>query len=108
MDKMLARVKAKWYGNVLCGSFQQRIGSQGWRIVSTTLYSGGIVATRWIDAIAGEISGVAAMELNKYNNTLQVRWGRAEEVVVQASHLVIEQALNHPLTVSQKNIPKIS
>jgi len=45
---------------------------------------------------------VAAMELNKYNNTLQARWGTAEEVVVQASHLVIEQARNHPLTVSQK------
>jgi len=51
---------------------------------------------------------VAAMELNKYNNTLQARWGTAEEVVVQASHLVIEQAQNHPLTVSQKHNPKIS
>jgi hypothetical protein len=41
-------------------------------------------------------------------NTLQARWGTAEEVVVQASHLVIEQAWNHPLTVSQKHNPKIS
>lgn len=107
---MLARVKAKWYyGNVLCGSFQQRISSQGWRIVSTTLYSGGIVAPRGIDGIAGEISSEAAMELNKYNKALQARWGTAEEVVVQASHLVIEQqARNHTLTVSQKNNPKIS
>jgi hypothetical protein len=64
--------------------------------------------TRWIDGIAGEISSVAAMELNKYNKTLQAKWGTAEEVVVQASHLVIEQAQNHPLTVSQKNNPKIS
>jgi hypothetical protein len=49
------------------------------------------------------------MELNKYNKALQARWGTAEEVVVQASHLVIEQqAWNHTLTVSQKNNPKIS
>lgn len=49
------------------------------------------------------------MELNKYNKELQARWGTAEEVVVQASHLVIEQqARNHTLTVSQKNNPKIS
>ncbi len=56
-----------------------------------------------------EISSEAAMELNKYNKALQARWGTAEEVVVQASHLVIEQqAQNHTLTVSQKNNPKIS
>jgi hypothetical protein len=42
-DEMLARVKAKWYGNVFCGSLWQTISSQGWRIVSATLYSGGIV-----------------------------------------------------------------
>ncbi|CAK9878839.1 unnamed protein product [Sphagnum jensenii] len=79
-------------------------GSGGGKVAN-----GGIVATWGIDGIAGEISSEAAMELNKYDKALQARWGTAEEVVVQASHLVIEQqARNHTLTVSQKNNPKIS